>query len=349
MLKLHLSHRIRIARLLAAALVVAGLVEWNAASTNATANASAWNSVLHKAGAFFLQNTGEVDAAANLGLSLVFESYTDPSSPIGLEMQARGITYIDMYPWEQIVQTCGKTFGHCTISPVQEKHIVNAIRLHLARVQHDPLVAGFYILDDNPGHIMPTLNAITRLVHDANASSIFPRPTICALGITLDWRPSLDVPYKKSHSQFMGAIANYSPTTCDIPDVYAYGIGRANGIMIPENQTDWTASALIPYVTSTLQAHGWNPASGFISTPQTFHNTDLHDARPTSADIAAETAGFCSGGAISVVAFAWDDGGQAGRHDLFNTPAYRSGYQAGLAQCERLWHAVSRPSSPAAP
>jgi hypothetical protein len=151
-----------------------------------------------------------------------------------------------------------------------------------------------------------------------------------------------------SHSAFDRAIVNYHPDACDIPDFYIYGVPGVIGVSppatIPPEHVDWTGANLWPYIKSTLISKGWDPATGFMFTPQTFTSTvsphdPVNDYPDLSAtDIETQVQYAVAAGANSILAYAWYqfDVGQS----LTNKVDWQLGYENAIGQAKNQWRGL---------
>src|SRR5262249_31169649 len=261
------------------------------------------------------------------------------SDVIKKEMVAKGVTYLDNFIQQDIYNYCRSTYGHCNLTSSQQSQILSDATAHVQATLHDPAIAGYYLLDASPGPIATLLQRLTSMVHSYQSQMSFARPTVCAFGITLAWQQN---GWHNSFGQFDNAVSNYSPAGCDIPDLYAYGVGNENNQCIADTGTDWTGTmvlngeSVISHVKAGWQSRGWDPSTGFVISGHTFSNGSCqHDAYPTGSEVQTETQSFCANGAIASISFSYDNGSD--RYQLYNDGGsgrgWQAGYQAGLAKC----------------
>jgi hypothetical protein len=300
--------------------------------------------VVHHAGAEHILTAAEVDTASSQGITLSM-NYGNVSGTLASEMQAKGTKYLDRTIADDLYTACGWPTTTCSLSTTQEDALLAQVNTYLNANKSDPLIAGYYVLDDFPGNVSHALQRITAAVHTITPN----KPTVCAFGASTDFWPTSDhtnAPYT-AHAGIDQSIGNYTPTGCDLTDFYIYGVGDVPSLTsapcIPTANNDWTMAGVIPYLKSLLTARGWNPATGFVISPQTFDIPSEVDGttgctdyvNPTAASIETQTAAACTGGAVATLAYIWDQFGSGGY--LANRADWQTGYQAGNNTCKTIW------------
>lgn len=302
-----------------------------------------WPGVDFQAGAQHIITPAQVDIATAMGITLNMAYPIDRNSPLAARMREKGMRYLDRNISDIIYAACGPgvPVGSCNPSASQQTAVLNEVRAYLNSSKDDPSIAGYYILDDYPGDVKTLLQSVTQEVHRVHQSN--PKPTVCAFVSTLDFRQSPGAPLIPAHSGFDQAIRNYTPQGCDIPDFYSYGVGHTVNGCHPTSLVDWTGAGLMPYMKQVLQTKGWNPADGFMISPQTFDFGEVSCSQqlyntPTAATIQAQTASFCRGGAVSTLAYIWTNpANDPVERGLQQVASWRDGYRLGIEECKRSW------------
>jgi hypothetical protein len=304
---------------------------------------SEYAGVYHRSGSEHIQTDAQVLSAVAQGMTLSL-NYGPVTGSLAAQMTTSGMKYLDRRIADFIYNACNfPSSRNCSLTARQETAVMDEVNRYLDENRSDPLIAGYYVIDDFPGNVSHLLELITTAVHDATPT----KPTVCAFASTLDfWRTDdhRGVP-ATAHTALDEAIVNYTPRGCDLVDFYSYGVpvnatgsvSCATGSQIPDpTKVDWSGQHLWPYVKKLLLARGWNPARGFIVTPQTFDTSECDYARPTAANITTQTAAACAAGAIATLSYIYDDFVNNG-HDLHGRPDWQAGYEAGNRQCQSIW------------
>ena len=299
-----------------------------------------WDLLFHRAGAFDIGTTGgddssmsqEVFHATSMGLSLAINPYVGRDSEVVQAGFDRNLSVIDTYPWGRIDAACGalSRSQSCSLSEDQLAELEAHVRHHLNVTRLDESVAAYWVLDDHPGDVRSAIELIHRLIEEDNLVGQTPRATICGFGGDLDDAQRAPA---TSRAAFDAAIANFTPGGCDAVALYPYAhmTGSADGV-------DWSMSQLLPYMLQALRDRGWDATrQPLIGIPQTFRFGSA--ASPTAADVAAQTAAYCTAGASAIVFYAWNDSATGPKAELFDAPDLRQGATGGLAACDALWQA----------
>jgi hypothetical protein len=266
-------------------------------------------------------------------------NYGPVTGALATAMADQPMKYLDRRIADMVYNVCPPSSG-CTLTATQENNLVAQVTNYLNANKNDPLIAGYYILDDWPGNVKNALQRITAAVRTITPT----KPTVCAFVGILDFWQSSDhsgAPFT-AHAAFDRAIANYSPAGCDIADFYVYGVPGVipftNPHCVPPSDVDWDGSGFYPYMKAALTARGWVPSMGWMISPQTFtsgNSCDNDYPEPTMASIELQTTSACQAGATSTLAYIYDQWGQ-GKY-LANQISWRTGYANGLAACRNIW------------
>ena len=216
-----------------------------------------------------------------------------------------------------------------------------AITAHLKRVANNPLIIGYWVLDDwvpwDRGGARLLLIKIHTLIQQYTPA----RPAICGFG------GSLIANHTFSWADWVAA--NFSPYGCDEVGLYIYTTSLPATPSIPSPATyDWSMSSILPAMFRSLQERGWNIVNEpFIGIGQAFGgpiaNSDRYRLAPTSTYIEEQSKSFCLHGAIGLVFYAWSDSeiGALSQSPM-NSHEIEAGIQDGIRACKQYW---KQPSS----
>jgi len=244
-------------------------------------------------------------------------------------LRTHRIAYIDAYFWELIRQTCLAqneiaSQTDCEISDREREAIASQARKHLEQIAADTNVAGFWILDDYPGSISPTLKMLHDLVARANSTANLQRPTICGVGGNLDVNKSHDRRYMNR------ALTNISPDACDLVSPYLYAVDSKNNPKL----VDWSMRKAIPYLHHALKQKGFNMSSPLLVPILHAFSTDSGYVMPRPQDIVAQVKAYSKERPIAFLFFTWQS--QDADQSYANNPVIRDGVQQGAAYFRTL-------------
>ncbi len=207
-----------------------------------------------------------------------------------------------------------------------------AAYLNEPMIASNPLIAGFYVLDDwpswDPGSARPLLEAIHGLIDQANRRYKTTRNTICGFGEHIG---RVGQPYSTTVAQ---NGANFTQKGCDLIAIYSY----TDSLDMDSSHFDWDMSDL-PFIELRLRQAGWDPATTpFLGVPQAFGGTPNYLV-PSASDVARQSAGFCRGGAAGIIYFTL--GTQVDQYRNVQTASndlqIDRGIREGIAACQRIW------------
>jgi hypothetical protein len=269
------------------------------------------------------------------------------NAPLLKSLRDGGVSYIDPHLWGFINQVCQAQFArqraiqqavHCELSDADQAGIARQASAYLLRVQRDPGLVGFWILDDYPhGTIAPMLAQLHELVRESNAASGFRRPTLCGVGGRLDYKRSVaDVAFIKDWQYLDNALTNVSTADCDIVSPYFYGVAGADNPRL----VDWSMRDLLPYFRQALaRKHYDELAQTMLPIAHAFahHAADSvnYHVQPAPDDIATQMKAYCDGGAFAMMFFTWQSADATRSYS--NDASLREGVQAGRAACVSAW------------
>jgi len=221
-------------------------------------------------------------------------------------------------------------------SLTNESVLFSLITKHLQEVKDNPLIIGYWVLDDwllgDPGSARPLLVRIHQLIEHYTPE----RFAICGFGGFIhqgnayDWKDEV--------------AANFSPQGCDRVGLYIYGPSELNTVPpSPSNTYNWSMSGLLTEAFNSLIMRGWNIAKEpLIGIGQAFggpiKNTQEYWITPSTDNIETQSRSFCTNGATGLVFYAWMDSGygQATQTPM-NSPEIETGIQRGIADFHAYW------------
>ncbi len=297
-------------------------------------------SLYHFTGGFSIDSPLKVVNAAENGIEVDLkygDPYT-PQDPVGTALQTKHMRLIDAIPQTYLYyyecyihKTCPAddytTSANLKLTSTQA--LLTAVAAHLQQVRQNPLIIGYWVLDDWPfpedyGGAKDILIQINRLIHFITPA----RPSICGFGGSI-W----PLPQQK-YDWSDGVAANFSSQGCDMVGLYIYGEAYTQGTY------DWTMSDILPAIFASLLKRGWDmQKEPFIGIPQAFGG-NLGEPFPfaTAASIEAQTAAFCQHGATGIVYYAWDNSGTDTTTQFpWNSQSITQGVRNGIAACKRVW------------
>lgn len=214
-----------------------------------------------------------------------------------------------------------------------DEALLAIVTKHLQKVKDNPLVVGYWVLDDwvqwDAGHARPLLEKIHALIQQYTPG----RPAICGFGGTIE------IQQKYGWEDWIAA--NYSPQACDQIGLYLYSPSLPNTTPTPDSDSyDWSMSEVLPAMLTSLQARGWDSTKvPMIGIGQAFggsiKDTNKYRVVPTAENIEKQSRSFCEHGATGLAFYAWNDAGfGAGAHTPMNSPEIEVGIQRGIAACK---------------
>lgn len=253
-----------------------------------------------------------VTSAAALGLTvdILYNPPPLPDSPLGRALTRMHVRVVsaEISTWLQELE-CRRTqtvappppdnSPFCTDDPGQNlDDLIDAVRRIVRRDAANPLVAGYWILDDvaawDVGGMREALSKIRNIVPAD-------QPTICGFSAGLGVR---------GRGEWDGRIAaNFSPASCDAVALYIYAQPQPPGT--PSPSIDWSMGDLLPRILHSLGEHGWDaagqPLIGVAQAWSGHHSADGKIVqRPSRVDILTQARAFCQAGAIGIAWYSWE-------------------------------------------
>ena len=269
---------------------------------------------------FDIESDAEIANAAYDGVqgTLVYGNFPNGTDALSQSLSAHHMKAIDDMPWEYLFDYETKSGGITSTGA-----LMNAITTHLEAVKNDPLITGYWVLDDWPygsGTAKTLLQQITALIHQYTPG----KRAICGFGGEMP-------PFPETRAGWDNATAaNFSPQGCDMVGLYIYAQSRTKGTY------DWSMRNTLPAVFSSLKRQGWDPKKEpIVGIPQTFGG-DVEGVQwpiPTASDIETQTKAYCQAGATGIIFYDW----ATGYDNPFTDTDMAKGVKNGVADCDALW------------
>jgi len=270
---------------------------------------------------------------------------------LGQQLQWLQMKVIDGYIWKLVYEYECYRIQTVRPSPVgqqpyclgvrppylmDEQMLLSAVAAHLQQVRADPLIIGYWVLDDwiswDAGSARGVLIKIHQLIQQYTPG----RPAICGFGGTI-W---LDHQYGWDD----WIADNFSPQGCDRVGLYIYTSSIANTIPTPPDRFNWSMVGLLPAMFTSLRQRGWDiTREPLIGIGQAFGGPGLHTGRywitPSAKDIETQSRSFCEHGATGLTFYAWasSDFGSPMQTPMTSAQIYL-GIRNGITACMQYWH-----------
>ena len=304
----------------------------------------------HMKAGFSINTVAAVDNAASLGINtaIIYGTPYTPADPVGAEMLAKGMHEVDggiaseLFYYEchrthtVALPPSGQTNTYCAtdVQPAinSESALLAAIDTHLQADAANPLILGYWVLDDwaiwdsgSAKLILPAIHA-----HIQNYTPFY--PAICGFGVAID-KPGIS-------DWIPGLALNYSNSGCDRVGIYSYISSYAT--YMDGSQFDFTLKAGLSAVLASLLQQGWNsqntPLLGIGQAFAGTYATTSYEPGITVAQMQTEATAFCQAGANAIGWYGWSDSG-FGNQTLtpMTSTIIQSGIKAGIGTCQGIW------------
>ncbi len=263
----------------------------------------------------------EKAAAAGITTDILYGGPPRPSSALGQALSKAHMTVIDgrlsgeLFYWE-----CHRT--HTLAHPpkgrrndychTDEKPSVDSQAVVLKQIDvwvdadaHNPLVSGYWVLDDWPYWDGGSARGLLQSVHREIAAATPGYPAICGFGGTV-LKPGQSGGFDRSTAE------NYSNAGCDMVGWYDYApIGERHPSK--GRGLDWSMKVLLATEGRDLAKFGWSesraPLLGIGQAWSGRYAAKYYQPGLSAAEIVTQAKAFCSFGAQSIGWYAWDDSG----------------------------------------
>ena len=304
-------------------------------------------------GGFSIDTPNRAASAAAEGVQIAFE-YGEPpsvSSALGQKFQSLHMRVVDGYIASFLYYyECHRTAllrpsllgsgQYCQNDPYpylnNESALLATIAAHLKQVKNNPLIIGYWVLDDwvqwDAGSARPILMKIHQLIQQYTPE----RPAICGFG------GGIGLHQKYGWEDWIAD--NFSPQACDAVGIYIYTSTLPD--TTPTTSPDaynWSMSGVLPAMFLSLQKRGWSiTKEPLIGIGQAFGGpiaqTSDYWVTPSAKDIELQSLSFCQHGASGLAFYAWYNSGYGPETQ---TPMTSSqivlGIRDGIAACKQYW------------
>ncbi len=307
----------------------------------------------HILGGFSIDTPQKAANAAADGIQVTFKYGQPPSEEdsLGQQLQALDMKVIDGYVSSYLYYyECHRTAElepallgpgqYCQKDPypslTDENVLLAAVAAHLNQVKDNPLIIGYWVLDDwvqwDAGSARPILIKIHQLIRQYTPG----RPAICGFGGSIGLR--------QEYAWADWIADNFSPQGCDKVGFYIYTSSLPN--TTPAEGPDaynWSMSGVLPAMFASLQQRGWamtrEPLIGIV---QAFGGPTAQTGRywvtPTARDVETQSRSFCEHGATGLTFYTWDGSGYGTESQTpMNSPQIQMGIRNGTAACKAYW------------
>ena len=314
----------------------------------AAAAASLPVSASHFTAGFELNTIARARNAAALGVTTAIEynGAPTPSSRLAKTLAANHIAVIearisDVLDWWE----CHRTHTVAPPPPGEENWfcktdthpgvnssaaVLQTVREWLHQDAPNPLVSGYWVLDDWAPWDGGSARALLGEVHEAIEEITPGLPAICGFAGSIE-------PIGRHGGFEASTAANYSSAGCDMVGLYNYANGEPQ--MSSGEELEWTMNVLLAEEREGLANEGWVEAN----TPMLGINqgwsgrTRAREFEPglSAEQMVAQARAFCEDGASSIAWYGW--GGVSKRAwTATNSPAIQAGIRQGIAACAEM-------------
>ena len=292
-----------------------------------------------------------MDSAASLGVNTVIRYGTPftPSDPVGAEMLSKGMHEIDASLASQLFYyECHRTHtvapppqgtqnGYCSTDEVpsinSEATLLAAIDTKLQADARNPLVVGYWVLDDWAPWDSGTAKSVLQHIHNHIQQYTPSYPAICGFGITVT------VPLVVTWNA--GPTLNYSSAGCDMVGIYAYVDTHPS--LTDGSKFDFSMQSELPLAFKGLQQQGWNiqhtPLIGIGQAFAGLYAGTRYEPGLTNVQMSEQARAFCKAGAASIGWYGWDDSGFGSQTETpMTSTLIQQGVVDSIAACQSIWH-----------
>jgi hypothetical protein len=315
----------------------------------------------HILGGFSIDTPQKATNAAADGVQVTFKYGQPPSDEdsLGQKLQALDMKVIDGYISSYLYYyECHRTAElqpsllgpgqYCQKDPhpslTNENALLAAVATHLKQVKDNPLIIGYWVLDDwvqwDAGSARPVLIKIHKLIQQYTPD----RPAICGFSGSIGLR--------QEYAWADWIADNFSPQGCDKVGFYIYtsSLPITTQAEAPDAY-NWPMSGVLPAMFASLQQRGWamtrEPLIGIVQAfgGPTAH-TDRYWVTPTARDIETQSRSFCEHGATGLTFYTWGDSEYGPESQTpMNSSQIQMGIRNGIVACKAYWDRHLRKNS----
>lgn len=300
--------------------------------------------LIGKSGIYSLNRTADIAKAAAAGVDIAVGTYSPRKHEFNTDLKQQNIGLMDTSIQKLLYDAyCPNNRGQCHPPQAHERsELMRKVKKHVKSASQSRIVIGYYLTDDYRADMSTLLRRIYRILRAVDPK----QPTAC--GVYMPLSDNTATRAKSNAATFKKALTNYSPHWCNSVMLYAYTRSTASEF---HGSIDWSMSDIGPTALKLLRKAGWNPHTApLIGVPQAFgysprigrRGKPLTDPQyrkpPTAQQLTTQIESFCSLGAKSIIAYAWNDGSVGKISELYNSSELRDGYHRGVSQCKsRHW------------
>lgn len=212
--------------------------------------------------------------------------------------------------------------------------VLEAVRKIVREDAANPLVSGYWVLDDWPQWDGGSARALLKEIH-AVIDEVTPAlPAICGFGGTI-------LPVGQTGGFELATAKNYSKAGCDMVGLYDYSEPRPK----PSDgaELEWTIQRLLDEQQKDLKRMGWSestaPMLGIGQAWSGRYGKHRIEYEPglSSEQILQETRAFCQAGASAIGWWSWGDSQYVHKTLTPNSSSViQAGIEQGIAACREL-------------
>ncbi|MBO0841412.1 MAG: hypothetical protein J2O49_11395 [Sciscionella sp.] len=295
-------------------------------------------------GGWNLTTPEQVRAAAADGINTDF-SYGAPPTPdstIGKALTSAHMHVVSAQPANLVsAYECART--HSVAPPpsgasplcandsgTSVDQVLDGVRGIAAHDADNPLVIGYWVLDDTAGWDSGGLRDVLRRVRAALPAN---RPTVCGFSAHLTANGGTDWDRRRAK--------NFSADGCDVVAPYVYAAPQRPGSR-SATTVDWSMRSALDAITSSLRDNGWAPSrQPMLGIAQAFSGAHASNATvepaPTLAQMADQGEAYCAAGATAIAWYAWQLSDIADARTPSTDDTMRTGVHSALERCRQIW------------
>jgi hypothetical protein len=207
--------------------------------------------------------------------------------------------------------------------------VLAAVETQVREDTADPLVHGYWVLDDWPAWDGGSATTLLQEIHAVIERLTPGYPAICGFGGTIGR-------FGQTERFDLSDAENFSPSACSMVGLYNYASWSKHPA--EGSELDWRMQILLAEQTEALQENGWNvqetPLLGIgqaFSGP--FGNEEIVPGL-TAQEMREEAQAFCAAGATSLGWYAWGDSQfLKTTRGPYNSKIIRQGITESLSDC----------------
>ena len=281
-------------------------------------------------GGFSIESDAEIANAVATGVQITVIYGNTPgetNDTLGAALQAQHMKVLDTLPWVYLHYYECHLDKSCPLTTYPEltspQAVLSDLSAHLAQVQHNSLVIGYWVLDDwayPAGSGKDLLVQMNRLIHQYTPG----KPSLCGFGGEIPPLPETTFQWRDS------TAANFSPEGCDMVGLYIYGESA------PAGSYDWSMKSILPAVFASLAQRGWSISrEPLVGLPQVFGGTIYGEQWPmlSARDVETASKTYCQHGATGLLYYNWGEQGQS----PMTSKQVSQGIKNGIADCREIW------------